>query len=169
MEEKQSTPIQLLLDKPILDWWRGLDDDRATRAVLRRCATVDDVTLSGAYQRFYRYMLACGWPEDAKDWQRDKLAAIAGLVAHIKSNDSQPLPIRMSEASGERLLVSEHRFRDLLKVDTTTDVFVSLRRTLPLLDYQVSVQHLAQDVYWWSEKTRKAWAYAYRWPAKPSA
>ena len=170
MEEKKSTPVEVLFAKPLLHWWQGLDDDRGTRAALRRCATVDAVSVSEAYQRFYRYMLACGWPEDASDRQRDKLAAIAGLVANIKNDDdSQPLPVRMSELSGDRPLVSELRFRDLLKVESTDDLYVSLRRILPLLKQQASIQQLARDVYGWNEDTRKKWAYAYRWPTKPSA
>jgi CRISPR system Cascade subunit CasB len=169
MEEKKSTPVEVLFAKPLLHWWQGLDDDRGTRAALRRCATVDAVSVSEAYQRFYRYMLACGWSEDASDRQRDNLAAIAGLVANIKTDDSQPLPVRMSELSGDRPLVSERRFCDLLKADSTGDLFVGLRRILPLLKQQASVQQLAHDVYWWNDDTRKKWAYAYRWPVKPSA
>ncbi|MHB1655770.1 MAG: type I-E CRISPR-associated protein Cse2/CasB [Burkholderiales bacterium] len=169
MEEKKSTPLDVLFAKPLVHWWQGLEEDRATRAVLRRCASLDAVTLSDAYQRFYRYMLACGWPENASDSQKDKLAAIAGLLVHVKADDTQPLPIKMSELAGDRPLVSELRFRDLLKVETTDDLFISLRRTLPLMGYQASIEHLAHDVYWWNDDTRKKWAYSYRWPAKPSA
>lgn len=169
MEEKKSTPVNILFAKPLLHWWQGLEEDRASRAVLRRCATLDQVTLSDAYQRFYRYMLACGWPENASGWQRDKLAAIAGLLAHIKTDDTQRLPIKMSELAGDRPLVSELRFRDLLKVETTDDLFISLRRSLPLMGYQASIEQLAHDVYWWNDDTKKRWAYSYRWPIKQPA
>ncbi|RFC35931.1 MAG: CRISPR-associated protein, Cse2 family [Candidatus Nitrotoga sp. SPKER] len=169
MEEKKSTPVDVLFAKPLFQWWQGLEEDRASRAVLRRCATLDAVTLSDAYQLFYRYMLTCGWPEDASEWQRDKLAAIAGLLAHVKTDDTQRLPIKMSELTGDRPLVSELRFRDLLKVETTDDLFISLRRALPLMGYQASIEQLAHDVYWWNDDTRKKWAYSYRWPTKPSA
>jgi CRISPR system Cascade subunit CasB len=169
MEEKKSTPVDVLFAKPLFHWWQGLEEDRASRAVLRRCATLDAVTLSDAYQRFYRYMLACGWSENASDWQRDKLAAIAGLLAHVKTNDTQRLPIKMSELAGDRPLVSELRFRDLLKVEITDDLFISLRRVLPLMGHQASIEQLAHDVYWWNDDTKKKWAYSYRWPAKPSA
>jgi len=134
--------------------------------VLRRCATLDAVVLSDAYQRFYRYMLACGWSENASEWQKDRLAAIAGLLANVKSNDAQRLPIRMSELTGDRPLVSELRFRDLLKIESIDDLFVSLRRVLPLIGGQASIEQLARDVYWWSDDTKKQWAYSYRWPVK---
>jgi CRISPR system Cascade subunit CasB len=169
MEEKKPIPIEVLFAKPLLHWWDGLKDDRASRAALRHCATLDAVALSDAYQRFYRYMLACGWPENASEKQKDKLAAIAGLLAHVKTDDIQRLPLKMSELSGDRPLVSELRFRDLLKIGSTDDLFISLRRTLPLIAYQASVEQLARDVYWWNDKTKKEWAYSYRWPTKQSA
>lgn len=169
MEEKKSTPVEVLFAKPLHQWWQGLEEDRASRALLRRCASLDAVTLSDAYQHFYRYMLACGWPESASDWQRDKLAAIAGLLAHVKAEDTQRLPVKMSELAGDRPLVSELRFRDLLKVETTDDLFISLRRVLPLIDHEANISQLARDVYWWNDDTKKQWAYSYRWPIKQPA
>lgn len=170
MEEKISWSAESHLGKTLHKWWDGLDEDRASRAVLRRCATIDEVTLSDAYQHFYRYMLAHkAWPEETKSWQKDKLAAIAGLLALIKTEDSQRLPIKMSESSGDRPLVSELRFRSLLKIETADDLFVSLRRTLPLIDNKANIYQLANDVYFWGDKTKKEWAYSYRWPAKQPA
>jgi CRISPR system Cascade subunit CasB len=155
--------------KVLHQWWQGLEEDRASRAMLRRCATLDEVSICPAYQRFYRYMLACNWPANAVTWQNDKLAAIAGLLAHVTSEDLQRLPIQMSELDGDRPQVSELRFRDLLKVETTDDLFVSLRRILPLIDKKTSIYQLASDVYYWSDCTKKQWAYSYRWPVKQSA
>jgi len=169
MQEKIVWTAESHFGKALLRWWQGLEEDRANRAILRRCATLNEVALSDAYQRFYRYMLACGWPENASEWQRDKLAAIAGLSAHVKTDDTQRLSIKMSELNGDKPLVSELRFRDLLKVDTTEDLYVSLRRVLPLVGHQASIVQLARDVYFWGDDTKKQWAYSYRWPAKQSA
>lgn len=169
MQDKISWTVESHFGKVLHQWWEGLEDDRASRAILRRCPTLDEITLSPPYQRFYRYMLACNWPADAAPWRNDKLAAIAGLLAHIKTDDVQRLSVRMSEVSGDKPLVSELRFRDLLKVDTTDDLFVSLRRILPLVAYQTDIYQLANDVYWWNDDTKKQWAYSYRWPVKQSA
>lgn len=170
MEEKISWTAENHLGKVLHKWWLGLEEDRASRAVLRRCATLDAVTLSDAYQRFCRYMLACNaWPSDAASWQNDKLAAIAGLLARVKTEDTQRLPIQMSELDGDRPKVSELRFCDLLKIETTDDLFVSLRRALPLISNKANIYQLANDVYFWGDKTKKEWAYSYRWPVKQSA
>lgn len=168
MEQRIDWKVESRLGKSLHHWWQGLDKDRASRAVLRRCATLNEVTLSDAYQRFYRYMLACGWSENASDWQRDKLAAIAGLLAHVKTEGTQRLPLLMSELNGDKPRMSELRFRDLLKVETTDDLFISLRRALPLIDHRASIEQLARDVYWWNDDTKKQWAYSYVWPVKQS-
>lgn len=161
--------VESAIGKGLKAWWSTLEKDRASRAMLRRCATLDDIVLSPAYQRFYRYMLACGWPGDAREWQKDKLAAIAALAANVEFDTDTNLPYQMSELDGDRLLVSELRFRALLKLDTTEEVFVSLRRALPMIARKTSIIQLANDIYWWGDSTKKRWAYSYRWPQKQSA
>ncbi len=171
MQEKENLLSEHFFET-LKEWWSTLDEtgnSRASRALLRRCATLDEVVLSPAYQQFYRYMLACNaWPEDASSWKNDKLAAIAGLVVHVKDVDTKRLPFRMSELNGDRPLVSELRFRNLLKMETTDDVYRGLRGVLPLIKHQADIDQLVNDVYWWNDQTRKEWAYAYRWPAKLS-
>src|SRR5450830_1800398 len=135
MQEKISFSPESHLGQTLHQWWVDLKDDRASRAMLRRCATLDEVSLSPAYQRFYRYMLAHRWPAESTSTQKDKLAAIASLLAHVITDDQD-------------------------------DLFVSLRRTLPLIKNQVSVYQLAHDIYWWNDITKKRWAYDYRWPVK---
>ncbi|MGV8892498.1 MAG: type I-E CRISPR-associated protein Cse2/CasB [Burkholderiaceae bacterium] len=176
MQEKISWSAESHLGKVLHQWWQGLEQDRASRAMLRRCATLDEVALCPAYQRFYRYLLAArAWQADAAPWQNDKLAAIAGLLAHVKTEDIQKLPASMWDSKGDKLLVSELRFRDLLKIQDTDDLFISLRRILPLLDYKVNISGLAHDVYNWGNPNPKfnipkQWAYSYRWqPVKQSA
>ncbi|MFM9435415.1 CRISPR system Cascade subunit CasB [Janthinobacterium sp. CG_23.3] len=165
MEDHKSTHVGFLFDKPLRHWWGTLEEDRASRAILRRCATLDAVALSVPYQRFYRYMLGCGWPPNARHAELDKLAAIAGLLAHVKTDASERLSATMSPLNAD-LLVSELRFRDLLKIETTDDLFVSLRRALPLVKHTANVEQLARDVYGWNDEVKKQWAYSYRWPAK---
>lgn len=162
--------IVIRVDSPIglglQDWWKGLGEDRASRAMLRRCAELDEVFLCPAYQRFYRYMLKRGWPDGAAEWQNDKLAAIGALLAWVKIDTADSLPFRMSERDGDRALVSELRFRTLLKLDSTEDLFKAVRRTLPIIKHQTSIIQLANDVFWWGDYTKKHWAYSYRWKEK---
>lgn len=174
MEDKIVWSPDSGIGKCLQAWYSELDENRGTRAMLRRCASLDEAVLSPAYQRFYRRMLGFGWPEDAAGWQNDRLAAIAVLAAMLRNDDSieddvkdayeKNLPYRMSEKKFDRPLVSELRFRALLKIDSTDDLLTGLRRVLPLIGYKTNLLRLANDVYWWGDKTKKRWAYDYRWP-----
>lgn len=167
MENPESSKVRFLFDKPLREWWKELEDDRASRAILRRCATLDAVALSAPYQRFYRRMLGYGWPTNARHTELDRLAAIAGLLAHVEKDTDKRLPQAMSPDNADPL-VSELRFRDLLKIETVDDLFVSLRRALPLIKHEANVKQLALDIYNWNDEVKKQWAYSYRWPAKQS-
>ena len=167
MSEKVSFHPEAALGHLLLRWWQGLENDKGGRAELRRAHNLTAVALTAAYQRFYRQALNSGWPEDAAPWQNERLAAIVGLLAHVKSNDGRKLAEIMSE--GERPAFSVLRFRRLLEAPTLDDVFLSLRRALPIIGHQANVHQIANDVFHWGDKTKKEWAYAYRWPAKTQA
>ncbi|WP_093552220.1 type I-E CRISPR-associated protein Cse2/CasB [Pseudoduganella namucuonensis] len=165
MSQKFSWGPDTRLGKELKLWWLDLEEARANRAMLKRCATLNDVVLSPAYQRFHRRMVVCGgWPADASDRENDKLAAIAGLLAHVKEISEDAMPESFSGRDKEKQSVSEIRFRALLKADDTDDLFRSLRRTLPLLKHTLNIHALAHDVFLWGDKIKKKWAYGYRWP-----
>ncbi|MCC7079921.1 MAG: type I-E CRISPR-associated protein Cse2/CasB [Burkholderiales bacterium] len=159
------------LGTSLLEWWRHLDDDRASRAVLRRASSVTDVSLSAAYQHAYRRLRGAGWPADARSFQNDRLAAVIGLLAHVENDDKRSLPQAMStKSSGEgRVSVSELRFRRLLEAPDIDTLFVGLRRALPLVSHSVGVLALANDVLMWGDAVKKQWAYGYDWPENEKA
>lgn len=167
MSEKVSFHPEAALGHLLLRWWQGLENDKGGRAELRRAHDLTAVALTAAYQRFYRQALNSGWPEDAAPWLNERLAAVVGLLAHVKSNDGRKLAEIMSE--GERPAFSVLRFRRLLEAPTLDDVFLSLRRALPIIGHQANVHQIANDLLHWGDKTKKEWAYAYRWPAKAQA
>ena len=76
------------IGKGLQIWYDELAENRGTRAMLRRCASLDEAVLSPAYQRFYRRMLGFGWPEKAENYQKDKLAAIAVLAAMLRNSET---------------------------------------------------------------------------------
>lgn len=161
MNSKVNFDPKSALGHALSRWWEGLELDKGARAELRRAHDLTAVILTAAYQRFYRQMLAAGWPEYVEP---DRLAAIAGLLAHVKVLDSRKLPVILSE--GERPPFSELRFRRLLEAPTLDDVYIGLRRALPIIGYQANIHQLANDLVFWGDKVKKEWAYAYRWPKK---
>ena len=148
----------------LLRWWQGLDDDRGGRAALRRAPDITAVVLLPAYQHLHQRLKTAGWPDAA--WRNDRLAAAAGLLAHVKQHTEQTLPAAMSQREGDKPRVSPLRFMRLLEAPDIDTLFAGLRRTLPLLRHQADVLALATDVVNWDDSVKKRWAYAYDWPVK---
>jgi CRISPR system Cascade subunit CasB len=151
----------------LLRWWQGLEDDRGGRAALRRAPDITAVVMLPAYQRLHRRLAAAGWP--AQTWRDDRLAAAAGLLAHVRQNAGPALPTAMSQRDGDKPRVSPLRFTRLLESPDIDALFTGLRRTLPLLQDQADVLSLATDVVNWGDAVKKRWAYAYDWPDKAGA
>ena len=79
--------------------------------------------------------------------------------------------MQMAESKGGTPLVSELRFRRLLQERDIDRLYASLIRVLRMLNRKANPLRLAQDVYYWNDRTRKEWAYAYfpRVPEKKTA
>jgi CRISPR system Cascade subunit CasB len=152
----------------LLAWWQGLEEDRAARAILRRASSPTLVAFTAPYQRLHRRLQAAGWPVDARPQDNDRLAAIVGLLAHIKENISGPVPVAMSlcNKGEDRPPVSELRFLRLLDAPDHDALYASLRRVLPLMKHRIDVLALADDLLYWSDDVKKRWAYGYLWPDK---
>lgn len=71
--------------KKLLWWWTQLPDHLGDRSTLRRANSITSVTLTPAYQRLCRSLGAAEWSAS----ERDRLAAIVGLLSHVKSNDGR--------------------------------------------------------------------------------
>lgn len=168
-KDQQATPI----GQELVKWRDGLANDHASRAIVRRAASPTEVALTAPYQRLYRCLLGEGWPRHASESQNERLAAIVGLLAHVKEDDTRPIARTMSEASAEtnkdRPPVSELRFRRLLDSPDADSLFVALRRVLPLIGHKVNVLRLADNLFYWGDKVKKEWAYEYyEWINKKS-
>lgn len=138
-------------------WWRDLDNNRGERAVLRRCRELTDVVFSSAYHRLRLAVSNFGYVDD------DGLALVVGLTARVK-DDVPTSSIADQMATGKAdgsARVSGLRFRRLLKVKEREELFTSMARIIALLGSAVSLQSLAQSVYFWNDRTRKQWAFDY--------
>jgi CRISPR system Cascade subunit CasB len=149
----------------LLRWWRELAEDTGGRAALRRAPDITAVVMLPAFQRLHRRLLAAGWPDQI--WCNDRLAAAAGLLAHVREHTGRSLPQAMSD--GDKPAVSPLRFMRLLESPDGDTLFSGLRRTLPLIQHRTDVLALTTDVVNWGDAVKKRWAYAYAWPAKNAA
>lgn len=171
-----STQSRFRLSDPVRDafvaWWKAISSDTATgparadRAALRRAGDLTTVACTPAYQRIYRRLALVHQGEPWGGRERDRIAAVIGLAAHIRASVPMSLPIAMSsrENDSEANPVSALRFARLLDSPDIEALFIGLRRALPLIDHKVDPGALADDVFSWGESVKKQWAYAYRWP-----
>ncbi len=146
----------------LFQWWQGLGDHTSDPAALRRCATTLDVVLTPAYQTLYGRLDA---RFDRLSSDADRLAAIVGLLSHIKKDDANSAPAK-TFSQGEKPVLSPLRFRRVLEAQNVDELYPVLRRALPLVGYVINVRKLARDVYYWGDRTKKDWAYSYQWPDK---
>ena len=156
------------LHTALRDWWKDLEDERSDRAQLRRAHDITAIILTPAYQRAYRRLCAAGWPVEADSPLNDRLAAIIGLLAHVKSDGDAPLVKAMSarKLGEDRPAVSPLRFQRLLESPDLDALFTGLRRVLPLIQQPIGIAALANDLLFWGDGVKKRWAYDYEWPAK---
>lgn len=149
----------------LLAWWHGLEQNRGDRAQLRRCGDLLLVMQTEAFHAARRRLIGAGLSEH--DSRSPRLASIIALAAHAKGLSDQSLPAAFS--SGEKPPVSPLRLRQILDATDDDELFVRLRRVLPLVDGHVNLPALAANVWYWGDVVRKRWVYDYQWPAKQSA
>ena len=161
METNTSAELEI---KIMYRWWRGLDDHRGDRALLRRCRSIDDVLLSEAYHKVRNRLRREGIRFGAK---RDvQLAFTVGLLAHVR--DDRPggpsLPEQMAEPrsdSSDRARVSGLRFRRLLRHESRDALYQPMIRVIRLLDRTANVRLLTRELFFWKPERRKDWARVY--------
>lgn len=141
-------------------WWQDLEHNRGECAALRRASSPTEVVFSPAYHRLLRQLQQRDYKID-----REALARAAGLAAHVKEDAVASRSVAQQMASpgqgGTGAKVSGLRFRRLLAVSQTNELYSPLIRVIRLLGGRVNLLDLANAVYWWNEKTRKRWAYDY--------
>ncbi|MDQ7016967.1 MAG: type I-E CRISPR-associated protein Cse2/CasB [Gammaproteobacteria bacterium] len=148
------------LGKAVQAWWLSLESDNGGRAELRRAKTLTTVIVSPCFQRLYgqvRPLLS----SDRGDWP-SRLAMIAVVLAHVKQADNTEIAMQLAspKAGGSKARLSNLRFRRLLQ-RSRDDVWLALVRVLPMLDRKANVFDLANSLFYWGDKVKQRWAYAY--------
>jgi len=148
-------------------WWKNLnEEDRAGRAELRRCGTVAEVAFTAPYHRLLRRLGSRLGEGDAK-----RVAALAAVLAHVEEEptDGGSLARRMGIAKGkdQGSVVSDARFRHVLRNEEPDELMRELVRVVRQLDRKVSVEPLFKDLMKWDEPTRTRWARDYYEAAPP--
>lgn len=146
----------------ILAWWEGLDQDSGARARLRRCNSPSDVLLEPAFHRLLNRLQPLLEQNglESREAAYTRLAAVAGLLAHVKIADDKKLAERLADPHGGGPRLSTLRFRRLIK-EPFGDLYPAMIRVIRLLKYKAHVSDLVNSVYYWGDHVRRRWALAY--------
>jgi CRISPR system Cascade subunit CasB len=130
----------------IIKWKEDLDENRGSRARLRRCREPMQVLLHSSF-----YQLK----ESLPDWppkQSLALAAIAGLIANADKKDANissmsfPQQLGSSTTEGGPPLISETRFRQLIKSRDWPEFYRRMRRAIKMAKSNVNILSIADFV-----------------------
>lgn len=181
MKVKGKFDIDTYLGKELQEWWeelhgKGVYEGKprtGDRAELKKAKTVLDVILLPAFQKSCPRFKPLF--KDEQDWMQsiDRLAAILGLLAHVKNLSEKKLALDMASPDikkQEPPVVSELRFRRLIQRDRD-DLYEAMIRILRTLGNEANLHDLANSVYYWDDKVKRRWAFDYfpNTPEKASA
>lgn len=170
------------------NWHSRLADNRGDRAALRKCTSLTQVVFVPAYHDLYQDISTIGraaaeaggtkgMGTRLESRIRERLPIIASLCAMVDPREkydggieagkppiSLPRQMGTMRSSGGGPVVSDLRFRRLIKCRTPEELHPALRRVVGLLESQklrADIMSLAQSVFYWDEDIRKQWAYDY--------
>ena len=155
--------------------WPGGRTSRARESPGKRRIPGDGPSC-GAAARSWRSSSARPFTDSTTDFlagppgQQDRLAVIAGVLAHVKArparDEGQRTPslgrlMALPKKPGGPQRVSGLRFRRLIQVPDRVELYPRLVRVLAQLDHTADVWSLARDIYFWGPNVQQAWAYDY--------
>jgi len=144
-------------------WWLNLNKptkmggrDHASLAAFKRSADPLDVALVPAFGRLQHGIGA--YSERALQYT----AMIAHVLAHVREDDNCPVARALGHYGGNhRPLMSQARFRRLLKAQDNADLTRRLVRAVKILKCKANVADLASAVWRWDDSIRRKWVLLY--------
>jgi CRISPR system Cascade subunit CasB len=150
----------------LLEWHKGLEQDKGSRARLRRAASPDDVIFEPSFHQLLAKLRPAFRVDDPR--VRRNLAAFAGLAARVREHiEDFPLARQMGTSGARKnsdsLAVTEQRFRRLLTTPTLDARYSQLARMIHLLGHRIDLLSLADALCYWETDPdlRQQWAYDY--------
>ncbi len=132
----------------LFEWWSSLDKNRGLRARLRRVERPDDALLTGAFFNFLSYMPA-RWAETEHLYAS---AMVACALAQVKRKQEGKSFAAQLGGGEELAVMSELRFRQLIKSRTPEEFFRRLLRAIHMLDGAVNILSLTDGILRWYDE-----------------
>ncbi len=160
-----------------LDWWKRychpVDGDPASRARLRRCRSATDAVGIPAAISLARSMGALSGTQTDDDYRVTSALDLARVLSNVTQHVETKRPMqaagwktfpgdrRESDAGEDRPVLSELRFRRLLTAAHGEEQVSAFIRLIALLGGAVNVTELAEDFFYWNDRTKRRWAFDY--------
>lgn len=156
-------------------WWQEYCDpesgDPAVRARLRRCRSNAEALSIVPAVTLARRLGAIGRDVRERDYRIVRALGLARLLACVRHDASESV-MRVAgfrtfpgddgqSDDSNRPVLSESRFRRLLLTPADESLVTALSRLVTQLDGKANIARLAQDVWWWNDRTRQRWAFEY--------
>lgn len=150
----------------IIVWWENLQKPvkRGDKAELRRARNADDVAMLGTYYAVLAEIMKIENLGALKNLILYRLPAVIGLLSHVKSNNtgaSVSDAMRTKKKGSDQALVSDLRFRRILRLEHGDELYTTMIRVIRMLEGSVNVKDFATSIFFWNERTRKKWASNY--------
>lgn len=160
-----------------LEWWRGMNDpqrgDRGALAELRRARSTVDAAASHA-----AIVLAVRLGGQKNDWKARNALDLARVLAHVRGHlEGASImriagfpkfvnPMRAPDSEDSQPVLSEVRFRRLLRTGDGEEKVAAFTRLVRLLESKVPVDSLAHGFSYWNhprfgDAVRERWAFDY--------
>ena len=132
----------------LIKWWSSLDDNRGLRARLRRVDRPDDALLTEAFFNFLDYVPS-RWAETGHLYAS---ALVASALAQVRRNQSGKGFAAQLGGGEEVAIMSELRFRQLIKSRTPEEFFRRLIRAIRMLEGGVHILSLTDGILRWYDE-----------------
>jgi CRISPR system Cascade subunit CasB len=138
-------------DARLLNWWESLDDNhnRGVRARLRRVDRPDDALLTDSFFQFLSLMPE-RWSEQGHLYASVLVATTLAQVSH--HDDQSSFAAQLGKDQNGRPVMSEMRFKQLIKSRTPEEFFRRLLRAIRLLDKRVNILSLTEGILHWYDE-----------------
>lgn len=180
MTESESQGVTTARDwrgRRALAWWERhchpREGDPGTRAKLRRCRSAVEALSVPSAVALARGLVGTAVIPDVDDWRWAAGLDLARVLAHVTEHDptkpamraagwkSFPGERKDSDAGEDRPRLSEARFRRLLGTARGEEQVDAFTRLIALLGGAVNVSALAEDFWYWGDRTKRRWAFDY--------
>lgn len=151
------------LGRELRAWWRELQTNSGNKAALKRARTPEEAAFQiGYFSLLQTTQKIRSEIKIKKDNYRERLPVVAAVLAHIKADDPGRSAARAWRGSGgEKAVVSDLRFRRLLRVEEIGELMVYLIRLIRQVDGKVNIADIAEAILYWGDKTKRRWAEDY--------